>query len=138
MSGVPDAWRVAVFRVSFRGTVRRLADACVVPDNAPQVLAALAPPYWRSPEGASWCDETKTTLRAAGLLASRNYLARGWRRYLLRERGGHQRVVCLPPDFPAVPARVLRVVDARRDHFELVGEVGPGHLEELDLLGGLT
>jgi len=133
----PDGWRVAAFAVSFGGAVRRLPDARVVPDDGPEAASVLAPPYWTTPRGASWCDRTKARLRAAGLQVSRNYLGRGWRRYLVVRPGGERHVVCLPPDFPSEPGRVLRVLDARRDRFEWVGSLGPGAYEDLDLLGCL-
>lgn len=98
-------------------TMRDLGDAVVVSERHPSVRAARRSPYWSTRRGARWCDRQKTALRAAGYAVSRNLLGRGWRRYLVQTADG-QLLIALPPDFPALPPRLLEVKRAWRDEFE--------------------
>jgi hypothetical protein len=116
-SGRLTTWRIRSWGLTRSGTMEDLGDATVVSDRHPTVRAARRKPYWSTLRGSRWCDAQKRALRAAGHRVSRNTLGRGWRRYLVQGRL-RTIVVALPPDLPAVPPRVLEVVDARRDLFE--------------------
>ncbi|MBM4319334.1 MAG: hypothetical protein FJ125_05070 [Deltaproteobacteria bacterium] len=132
-------WAVAAFVVSWEGEVHRLPDAEVLGEGDERLARALAPPYWATAEGAAWCDRTKAALRRAGYQVSRNLLGRGWRRYLLQRDGLSPRVLCLPPDLPAAPARLLEIIDARANRFALRACLGPcSSLEELAIVEALA
>ncbi|PID38307.1 MAG: hypothetical protein CSA65_00775 [Proteobacteria bacterium] len=94
-----------------------LGDARVVPTSHDSVRAARRKTYWQRRRGARWCDGQKRALREAGYRVSRNLLGRGWRRYLVDTRAG-QLLIALPPDFPALPPRVLLVRRAWCNDFE--------------------
>jgi len=125
-------WRVHSWG-SDGGQMVDLGDARVVSNRDPSVIAARRKPYWATASGKRWCDTQKAALRQAGHQVSRNLLGRGWRRYLV----DGQILLALPPDLPAVPPRVLRVVNAMTNTFEplpVPSRLGPSHLSRLSLL----
>ena len=130
-------WRIHSWGSDPAGRMVDLGDAEVVADRHPSVAAARRKPYWSARRGARWCDGQKAGLREAGYRVSRNLLGRGWRRYIVWLAGGRQLVIALPPDLPAVPPRLIEVIDATRDQFEVL-ETPPaarrGRLSQLSLL----
>lgn len=113
----PITWRVHSWGLDRAGAMLELGPAAIVSDRHPTVQAARRRPYWSTRAGGRWCDAQKLALREAGYRVSRNLLGRGWRRYLVGS-GARSIVVALPPDLPAVPPRVLEVIDASCDRFE--------------------
>jgi hypothetical protein len=117
-TGSEVVWRIHSWGTSQDGTLVDLGPAEIVSNRHPSVLAARRVPYWATRPGARWCDDQKAALRRAGFSVSRNLLGRGWRRYLVQVAAGDPLVIALPPDLPALPPRVLRVVSAVRNEFE--------------------
>lgn len=117
-NGRAVVWRIHSWGTSQDGSLVDLGPAEIVSNRHPSVQAARRRPYWATRPGRRWCDEQKAALRRAGYPVSRNLLGRGWRRYLVQVAGGGALVIALPPDLPALPPRVLRVVSALRNAFE--------------------
>ena len=118
--GAEVRWSLRTWGSTPGGEMVDLGDARMVPASHPNVRAARRAPYWQTRGGEAWCDGQKAALRQAGFdMVSRNLLGRGWRRYLVGQ-GGRHLVIALPPDLPAVPPRVLEVVDAANNQFEVL------------------
>ena len=119
-AGPEVRWRLRSWGSLPDGEMVDLGDAQVVPARHPTVSAARRAPYWKTRRGRRWCEAQKGALRGAGLgQVSRNLLGRGWRRYLVGQ-GGRHIVIALPPDLPLAPPRVLEVIDATRNLFEVL------------------
>jgi len=113
-------WRLRSWGSGPDGEMVDLGDALVVSAGHTLVRAARRLPYWQTRKGGAWCDRQKAALRGAGFpVVSRNLLGRGWRRYLVGD-GRRHILVALPPDLPQAPPRVLEVVDAAKDLFEVL------------------
>ena len=112
-------WRIHSWGSTPSGAMEDLGDARIVPDRHSRVRASRRLPYWRKVYGRMWCDRQKGAMRQAGYRVSRNLLGRGWRRYLVESRGRHL-LLALPPDLPAAPVRVLRILDAAANSFEVL------------------
>ncbi len=121
-------WRVRTWGSLPGGEMRDLGDARVVPQRNPLVRSARKPPYWTTRRGRRWCDAQKAALRQAGYpLVSRNMLGRGWRRYIVGD-GRRAILLALPPDLPRMAPRVLEIIDAAADNFQLLPL--PRHMAE--------
>ena len=120
IAGPEVRWRLRSWGSLPQGEMVDLGDAKVVAVRHPHVRAARRAPYWKTRRGGSWCQAQKAALRGAGLdRVRRNLLGRGWRQYLL-EHGGRHIVIALPPDLPLSPPRVLEVIDASNNLFEVL------------------
>ncbi|MBI4149567.1 hypothetical protein HY491_03905 [Candidatus Woesearchaeota archaeon] len=93
-----------------------LGQVTVIADNHPLCMDARKKPYYDTQEGAEWCDRNKAALRAAGFQISRQFLPRGYRRYIISYEK-ESVVMVLPPDFPLKPVRVFRIIDAQKNMF---------------------
>jgi hypothetical protein len=97
--------------------MRDVGDADIVSTRHDSVRAVRRKTYYQTRRGARWCDAQKAALRAAGFSVSRNLMGRGWRRYLISTEVD-QLLIGLPPDFPQLSPRVLRVRRAWCNDFE--------------------
>jgi len=122
-------WRVAMVNVP-------TGAAKVVSNNHRFAREAREQPYYRTRAGAEWCDKQKRKLKESRFVVSRNYLLRGWRRYVVCYKPCSV-VIAIPPAFPSDPVKAFRIVDIRRNEFEslAVPEWARGsRYEDIDLV----
>ena len=110
-------WRIHGNALNSCEKNRKLGKVTVVDDDDPLVMEARSQPYYNTRDGASWCNQNKDALRQAGFRISRNYMLRGWRRYMFTYTYGKV-IIAIPPFFPEQHIKAFHAVEGECLCFE--------------------